>query len=80
VIGCYQLISVCSDCRSCLVKRMRVERTCPRCRSTIRAHGMHKDNALQDLVYKLIPAVYKGLLMADMTWRSPNTVIVVQGH
>uniref|UniRef100_A0A914UUS2 RING-type domain-containing protein n=1 Tax=Plectus sambesii TaxID=2011161 RepID=A0A914UUS2_9BILA len=52
-----------SFCRSCLLRHLAKDRRCPKCGIEVKLYDtttpFHSDNALQDLVYKLLPSVYK---------------------
>ncbi|KAG7237979.1 hypothetical protein INR49_031495 [Caranx melampygus] len=45
-------------CRSCLVKYLEENNTCPTCRIVIhQSHPLHHDRTMQDIVYKLVPGL-----------------------
>ncbi|NXT29905.1 PCGF3 protein, partial [Syrrhaptes paradoxus] len=57
-------------CRSCLVKYLEENNTCPTCRIVI--HQSHPlqyighDRTMQDIVYKLVPGLQEGKLWYDL--------------
>ncbi|NWH33025.1 PCGF3 protein, partial [Chloropsis hardwickii] len=57
-------------CRSCLVKYLEENNTCPTCRIVI--HQSHPlqyighDRTMQDIVYKLVPGLQEGKLWCDL--------------
>lgn len=72
------LVAYClfSVCKSCLVKHLEENNTCPSCGNVI--HQSHPlqyisfDRTMQDIVYKLVPNLQEGMLLSLISLLSPN--------
>lgn len=68
---------LCSVCKSCLVKHLEENNTCPTCENVI--HQSHPlqyisfDRTMQDIVYKLVPNLQEGMfiIFCDRRWLEP---------
>lgn len=52
-----------SFCKTCIVKHLKTDNTCPRCKTLVHKtkplRGLRSDPTLQDIVYKVVPGLYK---------------------
>lgn len=52
-----------SFCKTCIVKHLKTDNSCPRCQTLVHKtqplRGLRSDPTLQDIVYKVVPGLYK---------------------
>lgn len=69
-----------SYCKTCLVKHLKTNNTCPKCKTVIREtkpfQNIRPDPTLQDIVYKMIPGLYEKEMDRRKKWylKNPKSV------